>query len=192
MIKLFLFISTLFALIALAACSQSPVPTVGDASSTGSVASAGSQDSGAAVNAADGTVGDAGNSAETSDQDGDTNAAEISVQRKIVTGATKVTKISTSTSYTLTLTGPMTLGVGENGHFDLVIDATGPVKGISPKITFALTQLGTKGLHTPLLVDGAVALTYKLTGIVPAALGKWRLTIDVKDQDGADFDIQAQ
>lgn len=117
-------------------------------------------------------------------------AAEVQVSYKVVTGATKVTKPTTSASYTLTLVGPMALKLGEDGHYDLTIEAGGPVKFLSPKATFTQAQLGTKGLLSPAITSGAAALAYKVTGVVPAAAGKWKLVIDVKDGDSAEFDIE--
>ncbi|MBM4343747.1 MAG: hypothetical protein FJ100_10260 [Deltaproteobacteria bacterium] len=126
---------------------------------------------------------------ETANLDSADAGTEIQVARKVVTGTTKVTKPSTSASFTLTLVGPMTLHVAEDGHYDLTIEAGGPVKFLAPKVAFQQHQLGTKGLQTPKIADGAAVLTYKVTGVVPAAAGKWKLAIDVKDADGAVFDI---
>lgn len=164
-----------FAALALTACAHSSAPPA-----TGPAADAKSSDTGA----------DSASSA-TGDSAGDEQATEVAIARKVVTATTKQTKTTPSGSFTLTITGPFELHVGEDGHYELQIDTTGPVKGLAPKVTFAHAQLGTKSLQTPMLADGAAALTYKLSGIVPATAGPWHLRVDVKDQDGADFDVTA-
>ncbi len=137
----------------------------------------------------DGTVADTDGGVDASNPEVPDAAADVAVSYKVVTGTGKVTKPSTSASYSLTLVGPMSLHVAEDGHFNLAVEAGGPVKFLSPKASFQQTQVGTKGLVAPKLTDGATALSYKITGVVPGATGKWKLSIEVKDGDGAEFEI---
>ena len=180
-----LLIVAVFAGCATSASTNSPAP-----SSASGDAQTGAADSAVAGSDAGGSA-DAAIASDTGTADTAFDIAETAKTYPAVVSTT-VTKASTTQLYTLKLTGPMTVYVGQTVDMTLVIDTSGPVKFVDPKVNFQKAITGDKPLKPVKIAVAPPPLTWTITDIAPASPGIWKLAFALANGDGAEFDLDVK